>query len=99
VTPGTPGGTGTNRTRVEVWAQHDLTLFPAESGQYTKIWDVTYSQNYDSGISSVGSRSLPGWNALILAIYHNGSAFTTSSFSFDYDQVIFSKAFIPPPIN
>jgi len=97
VTPGTPGGTGSNRTRFEVWAQHDLTLFPAEAGQYTKIWDTTFSQSYDSGTNSVGARGLPGWNALILAIYHNGSQFTTSSFNYDYDQVIFSKATIPAP--
>ena len=80
-----------------MWAQHDLTLFPAEAGQYTKIWDTTFSQSYDSGTNSVGARGLPGWNALILAIYHNGSQFTTSSFNYDYDQVIFSKATIPAP--
>lgn len=96
VTPGTPGGTGADRTRVEVWAQRDLTLFPAESGKYEKIWDVTYSQNYDSGANSVGSAALPGWNALILAIYHNGASFKTNTFSFDYDQVIFSKSTIVP---
>jgi hypothetical protein len=96
VTPGTPNGTGSNRTRVEVWAQHDPELFPAEAGQYTKIWDVQYSQSYDSSTNTVGSPSLPGWNALIFAIYHNGSSFT-NSFSFDYDQVIFSKAAIPAP--
>ncbi|HEU5297846.1 MAG TPA: hypothetical protein VFU71_23950 [Burkholderiaceae bacterium] len=99
VTPGTPGGAGADRTRVEVWAQHDLTQFPSEAGQYAKIWDVTYSQSYDGGTNSVGSLGLPGWNALILAIYHNGSVFTTSTFSFDYDQVIFSKASIPAPTN
>ena len=99
VTPGTRGGTGSNRTRVEVWAQHDSTLNPSEAGQYQKIWDVTYSQSYDSGTNSVGSPALPGWNALILAIYHNGSAFTTTSFNFDYDQVIFSKQYIAPPTD
>jgi hypothetical protein len=97
ITPGTPAGTGSNRTRVEVWAQHDPELVPSEAGQYTKIWDVQYSQNYDGGTNSIGSPGLPGWNALILAIYHNGSAFNTSSFSFDYDQVIFSKTHIPAP--
>jgi hypothetical protein len=73
ITPGTNGGTGSNRTRVEVWAQHDLTLFPAESGVYTKIWDATYTQGFDNN----GTGPLPGWNALILAAYHNGSAFST----------------------
>lgn len=95
ITPGTPSGTGNNRTRVEVWAQHDLTKFPEESGKYTKIWDTTFSQSYDSGTNSVGSPGYPGWNALILAIYHNGAVFTTSTFSFDYDQLIFSKGTIP----
>jgi hypothetical protein len=96
VTPGTNGGTGSNRTRVEVWAQHDPALFPAEAGTYTKIWDVTYSQGYSTGSNSVGAPLIPGWNALILGSYHNGSAFA-SSFNFDYDQVIFSKANIPAP--
>lgn len=91
VTPGTNGGTGDNRTRVEVWV--------ARQGEtaYTKIWDVTYSQGFDGGANSVGAAGLPGWNALILAIYHNGSSFTTTAFNFDYDQVIFSKQFIACP--
>ena len=95
ITPGTNGGTGANRTRVEVWAQHDLTLFPAEAGVFVKIWDVTFSQSFETGTSPP---ELPGWNALILAAYHNGAVFNTS-FSFDYDQVIFSKAIIPAPTN
>jgi hypothetical protein len=96
ITPGTDGGTGSNRTRVEVWAQHDLTLFPAESGVYTKIWDVTYTQGYSGGTNSSGAPILPGWNALILGCYHNGSAFPTA-FNFDYDQLIFSKQTIAAP--
>jgi hypothetical protein len=92
VTPGTNGGTGANRTRVEVWAQHDPALVPSEAGVYTKICDVTYTQSYDTN----GTAPLPGWNALILAAYHNGSSFSTS-WQFDYDQVIFSKASIPAP--
>ena len=92
VTPGTNGGTSSNRTRVEVWAQHDPSLFPAESGVYTKVCDVTYTQSFDNN----GTGPLPGWNALILAAYHNGSSFSTS-WAFDYDQVIFSKATIPAP--
>jgi hypothetical protein len=99
ITPGTNGGTGSNRTRVEVWAQRDLTLFPAESGNYTKIFDTTFSQSYDLSSNSVGAPGRPGWNALILAIYHNGSQFTTTGFNYDYDQVVFSKAWIPPPSN
>lgn len=97
ITPGTNDGTGSNRTRVEVWAQHDPALYPAEAGVYTKIWDTLYSQGYDLSTNSVGAPGRPGWNALILGCYHNGSAFA-SSFNFDYGQIIFSKATIPAPI-
>ena len=92
VTPGTDNGTGSNRSRIEVWA--------ARAGQtsYTKIWDTLYTGHFDGGSNSVGAPSLPGWNALILAIYHNGSAFP-SSFNFDYDQIIFSKQMIPCPAS
>ncbi len=96
ITPGTAGGTGANRTRFEVWAQHDLTLHPGEAGLYIKIWDVMFTSSYDSGTTSTGAPSYPGWNALLLAIYHNGSPFQTS-FSYDYDQVIFSRATIAAP--
>ncbi|MBV6416818.1 MAG: hypothetical protein CMLOHMNK_01433 [Steroidobacteraceae bacterium] len=91
VTPGTNGGTGSNRTRIEVWAAHQ------GETSYTKIWDTLYTGHFDGGSNSVGAPGLPGWNALILAIYHNGSTFTTTAFDFDYDQVIFSKQFIPCP--
>lgn len=99
VTPGTNGGTGADRNHVEVWAQHDLKMFPAESGQYTKIIDTKYSQSYDTSSNSIGAPGLPGWNALVLAIYHNGSQFATTSFQYDYDQVIFSKQTIAAPTN
>jgi hypothetical protein len=92
ITPGTNGGTGANRTRLELWAQRDLTLFPSEAGTFTKITDVSFSVPFDSG---TGFQN--GWNAFILAAYHNGAVFTTSGFNFDYDQVIFSKAYIPAP--
>lgn len=91
VTPGPNSGTGTNRTRIEIWAAH------AGETSYTKIWDTLYTGHFDGGSNSVGAENLPGWNALILAIYHNGSAFNTTAFNFDYDQVIFSKQFIPCP--
>lgn len=96
ITPGTDGGTGSNRTRVEVWAQHDPALYPAEAGVYTKIWDVTYTQGFDGGSSPYGGANLPGWNGMILGSYHNGSQFG-SSFNFDYGQIIFSKATIAAP--
>jgi hypothetical protein len=100
VTPGPEGGTGSNRGRLEVWAQRDLTQFPAESGRYTKIWDTAYTNHYTSGSNSSGAPYLPGWNALILGIYHNGSQFTTTSFEYDYDQVIFSKGqYITAPVD
>lgn len=91
ITPGTDVGTGANRTRIEIWA--------AQQGQtsYTKIWDTLYTAHFDGGSNSVGAPNLPGWNALILAIYHNGSAFSTEAFNFDYDQVIFSKETIACP--
>jgi hypothetical protein len=97
ITPGLNNGTGADRTRLEVWAQHDPALVPSEAGVYTKIWDVLYSAAFDQGTTSAGVPCFNGWNALILAIYHNGATFTTSSFSYDYDQVIFSKASIPAP--
>ncbi len=92
ITPGPDSGTGGNRGQIEVWAQHDLTLYPAEVGVYTKIWDLVYTNHYETD-----STYYPGWNALLLAIYHNGSEFLTEGFTYDYDQVIFSKATIPAP--
>jgi hypothetical protein len=97
ITPGTQNGTGANRTRVEVWAQRDPNLYPAEAGRYTKIWDVTYTQGFETGSNSAGAPSYIGWNALLLSAYHNGSAFVTTAFNNEYDQVIFSKSTIPAP--
>jgi len=91
ITPGTDGGTGSNRTRIEIWAAHQ------GETSYTKIWDTLYTAHYSGGTNSVGAPNLPGWNGLILAIYHNGSSFSTEAFNFDYDQVIFSKATIACP--
>ena len=91
VTPGLRNGTGADRTRLEVWAAH------AGETSYTKIWDILYSAAYETAANTLGSPAYDGWNALILAAYHNGSAFTTESFNFDYDQVIFSKETIPCP--
>lgn len=97
ITPGTNGGTSDpNRSRIEVWAQHDPTLFPAESGVYVKIWDVLYGGVFETEPNSAGAPSLPGWNAIILGVYHNGSPFA-STFNFDYGHVIFSKATIAAP--
>lgn len=97
IVPGTSGGTGANRTLVEVWAQHDPALLPGEAGVYTKIWESLYSQSFSTGVNSSGSPYFPGWNGFIAAIYHNEAVFTTTAFNFDYDQLIFSKAFIPAP--
>jgi hypothetical protein len=90
ITPGLNEGTGSDRTRIEVWA--------AQNGvyTYTKIWDLVYTAHFDP---TSGGRppGLPGWNALICGAYHNGSVFTTEDFHFDYDQIIFSKQTIPCP--
>lgn len=97
VTPGEIGGTGDQRTRYEVWMQRDLSLFPAENGLYTKIWDVYFPASYETGLDPAGGQYAGGWNCLNLAIYHNGSTFTTSTFNYDFDKLIFSKNFIAAP--
>jgi hypothetical protein len=99
VTPGPEGGTGSSRGRIEVWAQHDLTLFPSESGVFVKIWDTVYTNHFNTGTTNLGSPYYPGWNAVICAIYHNGAHFNGQGFQFDYDQIIFSKNTIPAPTS
>lgn len=75
-------GNANNDTLVEVWV--------AEEGvtTYTKIWgqagvDLPFDMQY-------------GHNALICSIYHNGENMPVQ-FYHRYDQLIFSKQFIPCP--
>jgi hypothetical protein len=84
-----PGRHGVNETRFEVWAAH-----PGETS-YTKIWDCTYPARYDSSGNTVGGVDRPGWNAMLCWIYHNGAEM--SEFWQRFDQIIFSKQFIPCP--
>lgn len=86
----TPGRDGIAETRVEVWAQHDLDLFPAERGLYKKITDVIYPAHFDT---SAGMQK--GWNALLFGMYHNGASMP--QFYQDYGDPIFSRSFIPAP--
>lgn len=89
VTPGTNGGTGANRTRIEVWGAH-----PGETS-YTKCWDCYVPMSFDPAGNSAGTLARPGWNAMLCWIYHNGASM--SVFWQRYDQIIFSKAFIACP--
>jgi hypothetical protein len=78
--------TSNNDTGIEVWA--------AKAGQstYTKIWD---RKNYNFDFTNAwGARN--GWNALILANWHNNWSGGTPLW-IRYTQVIFSKAFVPCP--
>lgn len=84
-----PGRNGVNETRFEVWAAH-----PGETA-YTQIWNATYPARYDSTGNTVGGVARPGWNAMLCWMYHNGA--TMSTFWQRYDQIIFSKQFIPCP--
>jgi hypothetical protein len=79
-----PGQGGVENQRVVVYA--------AREGQktFTKIWDEIYAI-YHSNDSQIAE----GYNALICSIYQNGSE--NSEFWHRYDQVIFSKQFIPCP--
>lgn len=86
VRPGTSTGalgstSGNNDTLVEVW------VAPAGVTSYIKIWDQpTVDLVFDS---------FHGHNAIIASIYHNGDSMT--DFWHRYDQMIFSKSFIPCP--
>lgn len=88
----TPGREGVAETRFEVWAAHEGV------SSYTKIWDMIYPAHFDQGTSSSGAPFRNGWNALMLSAYSNGYAGNPlSEFIERYDQVIFSKQFIPCP--
>ena len=78
------GTSGGGNTLVEVWA-----AAPGQK-QFTKIWsqpgvDLPFDPDYPQG-----------HNALICSIYHNGENMP-QQFYHRYDQIIFSKQFIPCP--
>ena len=80
-----PGDENQPNTTIEVWR--------ARSGesQYTKIYEVfdeaiDYQDTYDKA-----------WNAVLVSVYHNG--LNLPEFWQKYDEIIFSKSFIPPPTN
>lgn len=79
-----PGRDGVSESRIRVYAAHE--------GQtnYTKIWDMTWKNGYEAG--DLVAR---GYNALICSTYQN--ALKNSEFWHRYDQIIFSRAFIPCP--
>lgn len=84
----TPGREGSEESRVVVYA--------ARQGEtsYTKIWDLVMSFPFEN--QAPDGASLPqGWNALILSAYQNGQQ--NGEFYHRYDQIIFSKQFIPCP--
>lgn len=79
-----PGDEYQNNTSIEVWR--------ALSGEtvYTKIFEtfdqyIDYSDAFDKA-----------WNALICSSYHNGIDMPTDFYQ-RYDQIIFSKEYIPCP--
>lgn len=79
-----PGQGGVENQRIAVYA--------ARQGEkaYTKIWDETYAIFH-----STSPLIAEGYNALICSIYQNGS--NNSEFWHRFDQIIFSKQFIPCP--
>lgn len=80
----TPGRANVRENRIVVYAAHE------GETSYTKIWDVIYATDYDTGDSM-----RRGWNGLLLSTYNNN--LNNSEFWHRYDQVIFSKDFIPCP--
>lgn len=80
----TPGRSGVRENRVVVYAAREGV------NTFTKIWDIIYAANFDTGGSMRN-----GWNGLLLSTYNNG--LNNSEFWHRYDQIIFSKQFIPCP--
>lgn len=80
-----PGRAGVQETRLRVYA--------ARQGEttFTKIWDQIWALNFEQAGDLVAN----GYNALICSTYQNG--LSNSEFWHRYDQIIFSKAFIPCP--
>lgn len=83
----TPGRAGVEETRIVVYAAHQGETV------YTKIWDIIYDTGFEQGNHNGPFRN--GWNGLLLATFNNG--LSNSEFYHRYDQIIFSKAFIPCP--
>lgn len=79
-----PGRDGAAESRIRVYAAH-----PGET-TYTRIWDMVWANRYQSS-----DLLAPGYNALICSTYQNG--INNSEFWHRYDQIIFSRAFIPCP--
>jgi hypothetical protein len=80
-----PGESGNNDTLVETYVAN-----PGETS-YTKIWN-------QPGVDLPFDPDFPqGHNALIASIYHNGENMPQQFFH-RYDQLIFSKEFIPCPV-
>lgn len=87
-----PGPSGAPTTKLQVFAAH------AGQTKYTKITDITLAISYDKDPNSVGAVARAGWNAMILGTYANGfQGKGNSAFWSRYDQLIFSKQFIPCP--
>lgn len=77
-----PGREGFTETVMEVYAAH-----PGET-EFTKIWADTYLMaHYDHGL---------GMQAVYLSTYQNNQS-SASEWVDKYDQIIFSKEFIPCP--
>lgn len=73
---------GSDSTLLEIWAAHE------NDTSYTKIWHQEY------GLGGYEARN--GLQALILGGYNNGRSFS-QEFYHRFDQVIFSRDFIPCP--
>ena len=86
ITPGVDGGV---ENRMEVWAAQD------GETEYTKIWDWSYPIHYTNIGNGAGGIARDGWNAMLCWMYQNGVY--SSTFWQRYDQMIFSKNFIPMP--
>ena len=78
-----PGNENQSDTDITIYAARD------NDASYTKIWEslnesIDYQDTYRKA-----------WNAALFSVYHNG--INMPEFYHKYDQVIFSKNFIPCP--
>ena len=79
-----PGDENQPNTSIEVWR-----AIRGETN-YTKIFEkLDHTAWFDGGFDKA-------WNALICSTYHNGANINTDFYQ-RYDQIIFSKNFIPCP--